>query len=175
VRRLKLFLTLVTALTLVACTHEAAAPEATPATTKAPGLMSVLNMNDPDSAKQLTSGFYGVENNAWRWTASKFSVTLAPPAGAAKNGARLEMKITFPQGSIDKLGPITLSATVGGIALEPEKYTKLGPYDYSRDVPASVLSGDKVTIDFATDKAMPPAVDRRELALIVGKVGLVAK
>jgi hypothetical protein len=169
-RRLKFFLVLMTALALAACTHEATAP--VPA---APEFVSVLNMSDPQAATQLTRGFFGLENGAWRWTASKFAVALAPPAGAAKNGARLDLKITFPSGTIDKLGPTTLSATAGGAALQPETYNKDGNYVYSVDVPASVLSGDKVTIEFATDKAQPPAVDRRELALIVTKVGLVSK
>ncbi len=39
-------------------------------------LLSVVNTNDPRAAVQLTRGFYGVEGNAWRWTAKDFVVTL---------------------------------------------------------------------------------------------------
>jgi len=169
------------ALALAACKHEAAAPAATstPAAVPAPPppveLVSVLNMNDPQAPTQLTKGFWGLENNAWRWTASKFAVTLRPPAGAAQNGARLEMKLTLPAGFLDTIGPMTLSASVGGVALDPEKYTKTGDYIFKRDVPASALSSDKVAIEFDTDKSRTPPGDRRELALIVAKVGLVAK
>jgi hypothetical protein len=64
---------------------------------------------------------------------------------------------------------------VGGVALDPEKYTKTGDYIFKRDIPASALSSDKVAIEFATDKSRTPPGDRRELAFVVTKVGLVAK
>jgi hypothetical protein len=164
------------ALALAACSREPGAPAGTAgAAVRPPEFVSVLNMSDPQAATQLTRGFWALENGAWRWTASQFAVTLGPPAGAAQNGARLDLNLTITPGTIEKLGPMTLSASAGGVALEPEKYTKSGSYVYSRDVPAKVLSGDRVSIEFATDKAQPPAVDRRELALVVGKVGLVAK
>jgi hypothetical protein len=149
--------------------------EETPATKQAAPaapLVSVLNMSDPQAASQLTRGFWNLENNAWRWTMSKFAVTLRTPAGAAQTGARLDMNLTLPP---DSLVPVTLSATAGGVALEPEKYSKSGVYVFTRDVPASVLSGDKITIEFATDKIQPQGADKRELALVVTKVGLVAK
>ncbi len=170
------------ALALAACKHQEAAPAAnsavTPAATPAAPavpLVSVLNMSDPQAGTQLTRGFWSLENGAWRWTASKFAVTLRPPAGSAQNGARLDLKITLPEVVFKNLAPMTLSATVGGDALEPQKYTKAGDYLFTRDVPSKDLSGDQVLIEFATDKAQAPGVDRRELALIVSRVGLVAK
>jgi hypothetical protein len=117
-----------------------------------------------------------VEANAWRWTQGQFAVTLRPPARAAQQGAVLELHLTVPRPSIEKLQRLSLSATVAGTALTPETYTKAGDYIYRRDVPANLLAGDTVRIDFQLDKTMPPgAVDKRELGIVVSSAGLVAQ
>jgi hypothetical protein len=137
-------------------------------------LVSVVNAADPRATVQLLHGFYGVESNAWRWTMSKFSVSLRPPGGAAQAGARLELKLVIPDVINKRLGPVKVSANVNGTALPPETYPMAGSFTYTRDVPASALAGDAVTVDFATDKSIPPgAQDVRELALIFTSAGLV--
>ena len=139
-------------------------------------LVSVLNMGDPRAASQLAGGFYAVEGGAWRWTMKKFSVTLRPPAGAAQNGATLELRLTIPPVILDRLGAVTLSGTIRGASLSPETFSKAGESRYTREVPASALGGEEVTIDFAVDKALVPgAQDQRELAVIVTSVGLLPK
>jgi hypothetical protein len=143
---------------------------------EAPRLASSVQMGDRTMAKQLASGFYDIESDAWRWTMQKFAVNLHPPARAAQQGAVLELHLTVPPPSIQKLGSLTLSATVGGTALDPETYSKAGEYLYKRDVPANLLTGDAVRIDFQLDKAMPPGdVDKRELGVVASSVALVAK
>jgi hypothetical protein len=88
----------------------------------------------------------------------------------------LELRLTVPRTNIDKLGSMTLSATLGGTALAPETYSKAGDYTYRREVPANLLAGDAVRIDFQLDKAMPPGdVDRRELGIVATSVRLVSK
>jgi hypothetical protein len=139
-------------------------------------LLSVVNMSDPAAAAQLAHGFYGLEASTWRWTMQKFSVALKPPPGAAQNGARLTFSFSVPGVVVGRLGPIQLSATINGLALAPETYAQPGKYTYARDVPASALSGDAVTVDFACDKVLPPTGDdSRELALIAVSVGLESK
>ncbi len=141
-----------------------------------PELASVVHVADPKAAFQLVRGFYGLEQNSWRWTMRQFSVVLRPPAGAAKNGATLQLKLSVPEPIIKRLGPVTLSASAGGAALQPEPLAEAGEYTYTRDVPASVLGGDSVTVDFALDKALSPGdVDKRELGIIVITVGLEPK
>ena len=72
--------------------------------------------------------------------------------------------------------PTTISATVNGVALPPETYRAAGDGTYARDLPASALSTDPVTIEFSVDKAIPPGdQDLRELALVVTSVGLLPK
>jgi hypothetical protein len=124
---------------------------------EAPALESVVAMADPHAATQLAAGFYGVEQNSWRWTAGRFSVLLRPPRAAAANGAVLELKFTIPEASIAKLKAVTLSASVNGTALAPETYTQPGGFTYSRDVPAKLLAGDVARVDFSLDKAIPPS------------------
>jgi hypothetical protein len=139
-------------------------------------LASSVQMADRGAAPQLASGFYEIESNAWRWTMQKFAVNLRPPARAAQQGAVLELHLTVPQPSIQKLGSLTLSAAIGGTALAPETYSKQGEYIYRRDIPANLLAGDAVRIDFQLDKAMPPGnADKRELGIVASSVGLVAK
>jgi hypothetical protein len=140
------------------------------------GLASVVNVADPADSAQLVRGFSNVEADAWRWTTSKFSVVLRPPAGSAQNGAVLQLAFTLHDTVVKKLGPVTVTATVNGTPVGSETYSQAGDYTYSKDVPASALGADVVTVEFSTDKSLAPTdVDKRELALIVKTIGLVGK
>ena len=144
--------------------------------TREDGLASVINVADPADSAQIVRGFSNVEADAWRWSTSKFSVVLRPPPGAAQNGAKLELNFTLHEAVVGKLGPVTLSATVNGTPVAPETFSQAGDFTYSHDVPASALGSDVVTVEFSTDKALPPTEkDKRELALIVKSIGLAAK
>lgn len=139
-------------------------------------LASVVNVNDPATSAQLVRGFSAVEGGAWRWTAKDFEVALKPPPGAAENGARLVFHLNAPEAVISKFGAITLSASLNGLQLAPETYSKPGNYVYTRDIPASALKGDAVVAQFHSDKFMPPsASDRRELALVAVSFSLESK
>jgi hypothetical protein len=154
---------------LAGCKRQA--PEAEAAKEKPAELVSGFAMSDPQAATQMTHGVYGLENG-WRWVASKFGVTLAAPAGSG--AAQLELKFALPAAVSDRLGAVTLSATVNGKALTPETYKTSGSQVYTRDV--GPVGPGPVVIEFSTDKALPPGgTDVRELALIVTHVGLIAK
>ncbi len=140
------------------------------------GLATMLQAADPRAATQLLRGFHDVESGAWRWTAKSFAVTLHPPAGASVKGATLVLKFVFPEISLQKLGPITISAKVGSEQLAPETVDSAGDKSYSREVPASALKEDAVTVEFMLDKAIPPGTqDIRELGIIMNMVGFEAK
>ena len=139
-------------------------------------LLSVVEMGDPQARAQLISGFYPIEENAWRWTRQKFSVTLAPPIGAAKRGAWLRVRVTAPDALIEKLGTITMTASVDGERLGPETYSAAGTYTYEREVAANMLRDGPVRVDCALDKVMPPAGrDLRDLGIVALSAGLEAK
>ncbi len=161
-------------LAAAACNHERVPKQ--PTIEEAPRLASTVHMGDPTAATQLVSGFHDIEGGSWRWTQKQFAVTLRPPAQAARKGAVLELHLTVPQPSIDKLKSLTLTASVGGATLAPETYSKPGEYIYRREVDAKSISGDAVRIDFQLDKAIAPgASDLRELGIVVASAGLVAK
>jgi hypothetical protein len=135
--------------------------------------LSVVKMSDPAAEPQLMRGFYGVESGSWRWTASKFAVKLRPPEGSAQTGATLQFQFSLPDVIVNKVGPVTLSASVNGTALASQTYSKAGEYTYTAVVPGAALSAGTATAEFATNKAMPPANgDKRELALVAVSVGL---
>jgi len=143
---------------------------------EAPALASVVATADPHIVKQLISGFYGVEQNSWRWTAGRFSVLLRPPRSAAANGAVLQLKFAIPDVALSRLAGVSLSAYVNGTALAPETYTQGGQFIYSRDVPARLLAGDVARVDFSLDKTIRPTpADQRELGVVVSLVGFQPK
>ncbi len=143
--------------------------------TREDGLASMINVADPADSPQLVRGFSSVEADAWRWSASKFSVVLRPPPGSSQNGAKLELTFTL-HSAVAKLAPVTVSATVNGTAVGSETYSQAGDFVYSHEVPASALGSDVVTVEFSSDKALAPTdKDKRELALIVKTIGFVGK
>jgi hypothetical protein len=143
---------------------------------EAPRMASIIHMSDPKTASQLVSGFYDVEQNAWRWAQKRFSVVLRPPTGAAQRGAALNLRFTVPDVVITRLQSVTISASVNGSPLPPETYSKPGEFTYSRDVPPNLLTGESVRVDFTLDKAMAPSeADQRELGVVVLSVGLELK
>jgi hypothetical protein len=137
-------------------------------------LLSTVKMSDAKADSQLLSGFYGVENG-WRWTAGKFTALLRTPLGASQRGATLTLDFTVPDVITQKLKDLTLTASINGMALKSATYKEAGKYTYSADVPASMLSGDTVKVDFALDKSLPPGVDKRELGVIATSVGIASK
>ena len=136
-------------------------------------LASAVNVADPRTAIQLLRGFHTVENDAWRWTGPKFAVALRPPKEIPPEGAKLYLQYSAPEVFLPKIPKATLSVTVNGKALEPEKIERPGSFRLERLVPAAQLQGDVVTVEFALDKFMEAgSVDQRELGIIVSIVGL---
>jgi hypothetical protein len=136
---------------------------------KAPA--SVVQMGDSATANQLLSGFHtvegGVGDNAWRWTGPDFSLALAPPA-STQHGARLLLRLYFPETQIQKLGPMTLTAFVAGEPLAPETYAESGSYDFVRNVPACFLNTNVLPISFSFDLYSPKSEsDGRDLGAVV--------
>jgi hypothetical protein len=139
-----------------------------------PKLLSTVRMNDPKAEAQLLSGFYALEGT-WRWTAGKFTALLKTPLGAAQRGATASLDFTIPDSVIQKLKNMTLSASINGMTLKSTTYKDAGQYTFTADVPASMLAGDTVKVDFALDKSLPPGVDKRELGVIATSVGIAGK
>jgi hypothetical protein len=141
-----------------------------------PHLSSLIQVADPRDASQLLTGWYQVEQNAWRWTARNFAAVLRPPPGAATLGATLQFRLTVPEVVIKRLKFVTISASVGSLRLSAETY--LTPCDavYARDIPPGILSGDSIRVDFSLAKAIPQSQgDGRELGVIAHSLALETK
>lgn len=139
--------------------------------------LSVLQVAHPRAAAQLLSGFYGVEQNAWRWTMGKFAVILMPPLSAPQKGAWLELTFVLPQSVLSLRQSVTLAAAVEDTALPPETYATPGSHTYRREVPAAALSaGTPVKVSFTLDKfAKSGELETRELGLVVTTIGLLPR
>lgn len=137
-----------------------------------PRLAMMISMADPKTSPQLLDGFYGLEGNSWRWTASHFSVSLRPPSNAVQMGAILKVDLSIPQPLIDRVKTTTLMASVQATPLSPESFTQSGSFTFARDVPAKLLDADSVTVNFSLDRFLPAgSIDGRELGLIVSAIG----
>jgi hypothetical protein len=141
-----------------------------------PQLASTVHVADPRSSAQLVSGFYDIEQNAWRWTAAKFSVVLRVPRGAAQKGAVLHLKFSIPDLVIEKLKSVGIGAMIEGTALKAQTYKQAGEFSYDPEVPPNLLARDTVKVDFVLDKALAPGtVEQRELGVIVTSIGFETK
>jgi hypothetical protein len=139
-------------------------------------LATMVHVADPATAGQLVSGFYDVEQNSWRWTMGKFSVALRPPAEAAQKGANLVLRFSIPEPVFQRLGSVTVSATVDRTPLGPESFGKPGDQVYRREVPPAAFTGQTANVSFALDKVLPAgSVDQRELGIVVSSIGFEAK
>jgi hypothetical protein len=135
--------------------------------------VSKIDISEVRTADQLLSGFYQLEDGAWRWTARAFSAALKPPDGAEQRGATLELQFFIPDSQIESLGPMTLSANTDGHVLDPETFSKGGTYVYSRKIPSEALATSLLPVRFSFDKAKEPFIgDGRELAAIVSRIEL---
>jgi hypothetical protein len=141
-----------------------------------PRVASVLKMNDPVASQQLLKGFYGLESGSWRWTARQFTAVLRSPLAGAQRGGILHFSFSVPDVVSQKLGAVTLTASIGTTQLKSETYSKPGSYTFTADVPPDLLAKETVGIDFSLDKALPPGPsDARELGLVATSVGLETK
>jgi len=168
-------LALACALSAVSCSGKNDSTSAQNEQSTAAPLVSTVAMADKQTEPQLVKGFYGVENN-WRWTAGQFTVVLKTPPKAAQVGATVTFNLTIPAGAAEKNKGISLAASINGMQLKSETYSKTGTYAYTFDVPASMLATDSVKVDFAVDKPLPPGpVDKRELGVVAHSITIASK
>jgi hypothetical protein len=143
----------------------------TPACSPRRAAGSVLHVADPKAAGQLLEGWHQVEGGSWRWTRKRFAVAINNLATVEP--ATLRLRFSLPPSQLERLGSMTLVATVNGVRLPGKTYTSAGDQVYSAPVPASALQGPATRIVFDLDKAAAPtALDARELGIIVFSVAL---
>jgi hypothetical protein len=137
-------------------------------------ISSTLRMSDPRDAAQILDGFFGLESGAWRWSMKRFSVSLAPPKGAAQRGARLELTTTVPDAVAAELVGTTVTATIAGQRLAPARVKQSGEQIVTFEVPATALGVEAVIVAFELDRTIPRRQgETRDLGLIVSRIALV--
>lgn len=167
---------LISLVLMAGCKHKVDKAQVPATDEGAPSLATLIHVADAQTSSQLVSGFYEVEQNSWRWTKRRFSVRLRPPVDSERNGATLTLKFVIPDVIVERLKSMSLAASVGGVSLPPEKYSKSGEHVYVREVPGASLTGKLVTVDFVLDKALPPtSSEARELGVVVSSIGLEPK
>ncbi len=141
--------------------------------TSDPRASESVQMGDKAHAAQLLDGWYAIEEGKWRWTARNFSVLLKAPPGSDRSGAELSLKLFVPEVQIRNLGPIKISADIGGRLLPPLILSRPEDNVYSAHVPAEVLRPGVAAVNFRLDKAAVGLNgDARELGVVVSEVGL---
>lgn len=137
-------------------------------------LSSAIEMSDPSDAAQLLSGFYNLEQNAWRWTTKQFSVSLASPKSATPRAGRLEFKFTVPDVVASELAGVTVSASVEGRALGSYQAARPGEQTAVFTVPPEIMQADAMIVDFTLDKTIPRRdAETRDLGVIALQFSLV--
>jgi SAM-dependent methyltransferase len=103
---------------------------------------------------QLLAGWHKLENQAWRWTARRFSIAL-------EKAGTVTLRLTAP----DFLpAPVALSATVNGVPALRRVFPHPGDHDFT-------FQAEKGVVEFEVDNALAPtAQDGRERGFIVRAV-----
>jgi hypothetical protein len=130
---------------------------------------------DPRYGNQL-EGFNQIEPGGWRWTTRAFAMTLRAPGGSGQAGARLTLQLYIPESSIQKLGPMTLTARLGDVLVGAETFTTAGDHTFARDLEPGWLKAGANRVAFVLDKFVPPGSgDGRELGVVVSSASLEAR
>lgn len=131
---------------------------------------SYINTGDVRAKPQLTSGWHGIEEGSWRWTAKEAQAVLLTPRDLPVN---FSMRLYFPEEHLERAGgPVTVAVLLGGKPFVQETYSRPGAHTILKAVPADMLSKPATQVAIRLDKAVGPTdSDRRELGMVVQGFG----
>jgi hypothetical protein len=133
---------------------------------------SKVTTGDPKCAPQL-EGFHRIEEEGWRWSSKQFAVTLGMPARRDARTASLTLRCYLPAPLIRKLGPLTLTAKLGGRLVAREVFRRAGPQVLVARLDTATLDPRANTFQFALDKCVEASPsDKRQLGMIVSSISL---
>lgn len=141
---------------IVCCALQLACTSAPPAGgARAPFLdnpgISAVEVANPVFEKRLVRGFYWAREDAWRWTAPEFAVSLDAPA--AGEPVFLELRAHAPREYMSQVGQATLTATVNGVEVGRHDCASNGDVWPVWPVPERALSKSPAEVAFRLDKA----------------------
>jgi cephalosporin hydroxylase len=126
-------------------------------------------MRGAQGADRLLRGFYE-SNGDWRPTAKAFAVSLDPPEAGATY-LRLDCGILAE--SISAYGQVNLTATVNGVEVGRETYTRGGQVLFERSVPANALKRGPAEVAFEVDKTYRDPGSGRDVGVYAVSVSLI--
>jgi hypothetical protein len=142
-----------------------------------PELLSYLRLGDIRSRAQLISGWYAIENGAWRWMAPEAEATLRPLPDQA---VQFELQLFFPPDFMRHAGsPVTVSVMLNGKPFTSAMYFEPGGHTLAKRIPPELL-GELFTwptthVSIRVNPYIPPsATDQRALGVVVQGLGFVA-
>jgi hypothetical protein len=139
-----------------------------------PAPASRITTGDPRCAAQL-DGFHQIEEEGWRWSSKKFAATLGMPARRQAGGLQLILSFYLPDTLIRKLGPVTLTARLGGGVIARQVYSQPGARQLAARLDGVILDPRRNTFQFELDKCVGPTPDdKRQLGLIVSSIAINA-
>lgn len=153
-------------------TPEGAGSAVSPAGTSAPPQFSFIHTGDVRARTQLLSGWYAIEEGAWRWMAKEAEAVLLTPH---ESPVSFELRLVFPEGYMKRAGgPVTVSVLLERILFVQETYNQPGAYTLHKPVPAGTLPQPSTRVTIRLDRSMPPGgADKRELGAVVQSLGFV--
>jgi tRNA (mo5U34)-methyltransferase len=103
------------------------------------------------------------EEGAWRWTQGRFTLRVwQVPQGDSD----FMLPVYIPEDSLARLGPVTVTARIGGTLVRSIQYTAAGASVFS--LPVKSLASLPADVEFEVDKVMPPDdVDGRERGIVL--------
>jgi len=134
--------------------------------------LSYLHLGDVRTRAQLLSGWYTIEDGAWRWMSNQAEATLRPLPNQSQ---RFELQLFFPPDFMDRAGtPVTVSVKLNGKPFTSAFYYEPGGQTVSDLVPPELLTQPvtHVTIRI-TPSIRPTAKDQRTLGAVVQALGFV--
>jgi hypothetical protein len=139
-----------------------------------PQLLSYLHLGDIRSRAQLVSGWYTIEDGAWRWMAPEAEATLRPLTGQA---VQFELQLFFPPDFMRRAGsPVTVSVMLNGKPFTSAMYFEPGGHTVAKRIPPELLGESPTHVSIRVNPYIPPsATDLRALGAVVQGLGFVAE
>jgi hypothetical protein len=137
------------------------------------GLASTVTVTS-DKAGQLVSGFYEVEDNAWRWTHRRFEILFPAPMDAARAGGTADLDVALPATMFARFGAQTITCSLDGVAASPVTLSAAGRTHVRFAFPP--FTQEVARLACQVEKVIPPGGgDPRELGIIVHRASLQAR
>ena len=138
-----------------------------------PESLSYLHLGDIRSRAQLGSGWYAVEDGAWRWMSNQAEATLRPLPIAGPQ--QFELQLFFPPDFMTRAGtPVAVSVRLNGHPFATSFYYEPGGHTVAKLVPPELLTQPVTGVSIRVSPSIrPTSTDLRTLGAVVQGLGFV--